>query len=595
MTPLPIIAIPIEHEQDVVLARRRARLVAELLKFDSQDQSRIATAVSEIARNAYTYGGGGRAEFILEKDNPNPVLCVRITDQGPGIEDVDLVLSGNYKSKTGMGLGLLGARRLMDRVSIESVPGRGTSVLMYKHLPPHAPTISAKAVATIAQRVAEQPQDVFEEVRNQNQELLRTLEELRKSKSELEERQESLVRLNRELEDTNRGVVALYAELDERAERLKHADAMKSRFLSYMSHEFRTPLNGIIGLARLLLERESVRGDGEASKQVRFMQNAAEELTDMVSDLLDLAKAESGKLTVTPSDFAVESVIGALRALFRAFPSGSPVVLNFEMPEDLPMLHTDETKLAQILRNLLSNALKFTESGEVRLTVAYQADDDMMLFSVKDTGIGIAPELQGHIFEEYAQVENRLQHRIKGTGLGLPLCKRFSELLGGRLSFTSTPGEGSVFTVAIPRVFADRPHRRKVLLVDDEELSRYLLRALMPAEVELREGRSGAEGLRAAREWKPDLIFLDLMMPDMTGAEVLSELRRDAATRTIPVVIATAWHITPAERDKLNNEATAILRKDVLARSEALEIDFGPPVTVNVRAKTAGNQPAATR
>jgi signal transduction histidine kinase/CheY-like chemotaxis protein len=588
MVTLPIISIPIEHQEDVVLSRRRARYIAELLGFDRQDQTRIATAVSEIARNAYTYGGGGRAEYLIDREDPiSPGLVIRIIDRGPGIPDVDLVLSGRYQSPTGMGLGILGARRLMDRVVIDSKPGQGTTVLMTKHVPAASRAILAKSIAAIAKKVSEAPQDVFEEVRSQNQDLVRTLEQLRTSKAEVEERQESLVRLNRELEDTNRGVVALYAELDERAERLRHADAMKSRFLSYVSHEFRTPLNGIIGLSRLLLERKSVLSDDEAGKQVRLIQKAAEELTEMVNDLLDLAKAEAGKLTVQAADFLVDSLMGALRGLFRAFPSGGPVSLTFDVPENLPPLHTDEAKLAQILRNLLSNALKFTEAGEVCLSVAYDAPSDAMVFSVRDTGIGIAPELQGHIFEEFTQVDNRLQKKIKGTGLGLPLCKRFSELLGGHIRFTSAPAQGSVFTVTIPRIFPVEPPTRKVLIVDDEEVSRYLLRVLLPDGTEVREARNGSEGLRMAREWTPDLIFLDLMMPDFPGPAVLAELRGDPALRGIPVVIATARHVTPDERDMLKGQTTAILRKDVLARSEALEIDFGPPLSVAVRAAGA--------
>jgi anti-sigma regulatory factor (Ser/Thr protein kinase) len=170
---LPILSIPIEHEQDVVIARRRARQVAALLKFDAQDQTRIATAVSEIVRNAFTYGGGGRAEFLIEKERANPALSIRVSDRGPGIQDVDLVLSGSYQSKTGMGAGLIGARRLMDSLKIDSQPGTGTTVLLSKKLSPNAPPLSPKSIGAITQRLSEEPQDFFEEVRTQNQELLR--------------------------------------------------------------------------------------------------------------------------------------------------------------------------------------------------------------------------------------------------------------------------------------------------------------------------------------------------------------------------------------------------------------------------------------
>jgi signal transduction histidine kinase len=578
----PIISVPIQHEQDVVLARRRARQIAELLRFDAQEQVRVATAVSEIARNAFTYAGGGRAEFSVEMDEARAAFAIRIVDDGPGIADLETILNGSYHSRTGMGMGILGARRLMDSVQIDSHPGNGTAVKMSKDLPQGVGRFSSKSLAGIVQSLAREPQDVFEEVRNQNRDLLRALDEVRHAKAELEQRQEQLLRLNRELEETNRGVVALYAELDERAERLRHADTMKSRFLSYVSHEFRTPLNGIMGLARLLLGRHSVQVDAEAQKQVRFMQKAALELSEMVNDLLDLAKVEAGKFTVQAVGFSAETLMGTLRSLFRPLQPDAAVALIFDVPDGVPLLHTDETKLAQILRNLLSNALKFTEKGEVRVTVTHDAERDLVVFSVKDTGIGIAPAHQSVIFEEFSQIENSLQKRTKGTGLGLPLCKRLCELLGGTVSLESAPGLGSTFTVSLPRVYgAGRvPRDRKVLIVDDEEISRYLLRTLMPAHVEILEAAGGTEAIRMARECRPDLVFLDLIMPDISGSEVLRELRCDPATQSIPIVIATSRALDAEERDAFQPYVTAIFSKDILARSAGLRIDFGPPAAV---------------
>ena len=581
----PIISVPIQHEQDIVLARRRARQIAELLLLDAQEQARVATAVSEIARNAFGYGGGGWAEFSVEVDETRQVYAIRIVDQGPGITDLEGILNGSYQSKTGMGMGILGARRLMDQVQIDSQPGGGTAVKMCKHLPQGAPGFSRKFLAGIVQRLAQEPQDLFEEVRNQNRDLLRALDEARHAKAELERRQEELLRVNCESEETNRGVVALYAELDERAERLRHADTMKSRFLSYVSHEFRTPLNGMIGLARLLLGRPSVQGDAEAQKQVRFMQKAALELSEMVNDLLDLAKVEAGKFTVEAVDFSAETLMGTLRSLFRPLQPDASVALTFEVPDGVPLLHSDETKLAQILRNLLSNALKFTEKGEVRVTVAHDAERDLVVFSVKDTGIGIAATDQSVIFEEFSQIANPLQKRTKGTGLGLPLCRRLCELLGGTISLESAPGLGSTFMVSVPRVFGagrQAARDRKVLIVDDEELSRYLLRTLMPDRVEVLEATGGTDGIRIARECQPDLVFLDLIMSDIPGSDVLRELRHDPATQAIPVVIVTSRALDAPERDALQPSVTAIFSKDILAKAAGLQIDFGPLPAVRI-------------
>jgi signal transduction histidine kinase len=584
---LPIMTIRLVHEQDVVIARRRARQIAALLRFEPQDQARIATAVSEIARNAIAYAGGGSVEFLVERAKSGDIFSIRISDSGPGISELHAILSGTYQSKTGMGAGILGAKRLMDRLEIDSRVGQGTVVLLSKILPAHAGPLTADTLAALSQRLGEEPQDFFEEVRSQNHDLLVALEEVRTTNVALEERQDDLERLNRELEETNRGVVALYAELDERAERLRTADAMKSRFLSYMSHEFRTPLNGIVGLTRLLLDRPSIHTDPEAGKQVRFVQDAAEELTELVNDLLDLAKAEAGKLTVHPVDFEAEAVLGAVRGVFRALTSGGAVSLNFDTILDCPRLNTDETKLAQIIRNFVSNALKFTESGEVRVSVIYNEERDAVTFSVSDTGIGIAPQFHSLIFDEFSQIEHPIQKKNKGTGLGLPLCKRLAELLGGTVAVTSTPGEGSVFSVTIPRVYGtpQRHAKRKILIIDDEEISRYLLRALIPSEYEVTEADGGDQGLRLARAHHPDLIFLDLKMPDVSGVEVLRELQKDAATQDIPVVIATSYDVGEIERAGLERSVVTILRKDVLARAEGLAIDFGHTLSVTARPK----------
>ena len=192
---------------------------------------------------------------------------------------------------------------------------------------------------------------------------MRTLDELR-------QRQEELARLNRELEDTNRGVVALYAELDERADHLRRADEVKTRFLSNMTHEFRTPLNSILALTRLLLDRVDGELTPEQERQVYFIRKSAENLSELVNDLLDLAKVEAGKIVVRPAEFEVRNLFGALRGMLRPLLLNTSVNLVFEEPDGIPPLHTDEGKVSQILRNFISNALKFTEQGEVRVSGA---------------------------------------------------------------------------------------------------------------------------------------------------------------------------------------------------------------------------------
>ncbi|MDV9030512.1 ATP-binding protein [Pseudomonas sp. RAC1] len=259
--------------------------------------------------------------------------------------------------------------------------------------------------------------------------------------------------LRAELEETNQGVLALYAELDTQAEQLREASDLKSRFLSYMSHEFRTPLGSILSITSLLSDELDGPLSPEQHKQVTFISMASRELSDMVDDLLDLAKIEAGRITISPAWFHMLDLFSALRGMFRPIVEGSAVDLIFEEPAGLPQLYTDDKKLAQILRNFISNALKFTPRGEVRVCARLEGNDRVR-FSVSDTGIGIAADLHDVLFEDFNQIDSPLQKRLRGTGLGLSLCKRFAELLGGEVGMESSPGVGSSFFVTIPLALA---------------------------------------------------------------------------------------------------------------------------------------------
>ncbi|OOL35088.1 sensor histidine kinase KdpD [Pseudomonas sp. FSL W5-0299] len=272
----------------------------------------------------------------------------------------------------------------------------------------------------------------------------------------IERLQSEATALREELDETNQGVLALYAELDNQAEELRQASDLKSRFLSYMSHEFRTPLGSILSIASLLTDELDGPLSPEQHKQVAFVSTAARELSDMVDDLLDLAKIEAGRITISPAWFDMFDLFAALRGMFRPIVNASAVDLIFEEPVGLPRLYTDDKKLAQILRNFISNSLKFTTRGEVRVSASLEGSSQVR-FAVTDTGIGIAAELHGALFEDFSQVDSPLQKRLRGTGLGLSLCKRFAALLGGDVGVESTPGVGSTFFVIIPLAIAMEP------------------------------------------------------------------------------------------------------------------------------------------
>ena len=684
-----LLTVALHYEQDVVVARQRARQVAGLLGFDAQDQTRIATAVSEIARNAYRYAGGGKVEFRLEGESTPQLMLTRISDEGPGIPDLDSVLGGRYRSQTGMGIGLMGVHRLMDQVEIRTQPGAGTDVVLKKILPPRAPLITRGDLGRIANDLATRaPQGAYEELQEQNRELVRALAELR-------ERQDELMYLNHELEDTNRGVVALYAELDEKADHLRRADDMKSKFLSNMSHEFRTPLNAVRALSRLLLDHVDGELGSEQEKQVGLIAKAAGDLTSLVDDLLDLAKIEAGKIDVRPTEFSIANLFSALRGMLRPLLPGDNLKLVFEEPPPSLELFTDEGKVSQILRNFISNALKFTEGGEVRVYAEVCGDGRLVRFGVDDSGIGIRLEDQARIFEEFTQLPNPLQERVKGTGLGLPLCRRLAQLLGGDVQVHSELGVGSKFTATLPMhylehakaaegapatelepglapvLFVDddietrflyekylrnstyqavtvgtlreardvmrrmRPQAivldillrgedtwrylnqlktdpatasipalvltsvederkglalgadgyclkpvsrtsllerlgaltgRRVLIIDDDPASRYVIHKLLTGRntcvLEAADGRSG---LVAARRSRPSLIFLDLMLPDMRGEQILEALKSDAELQAVPVAIVTSRLLSAQQRAALESQAQAVLQKSELS------------------------------
>jgi len=262
--------------------------------------------------------------------------------------------------------------------------------------------------------------------------------------------EEELEALRKELVETNRGVVALYAELDDAAVQLREASDLKSRFLSYMSHEFRTPLGSIRSITRIMLDRLDGPLNEEQEKQLRFIQSSAVDLNEMVDDLLDLAKIEAGRITISPAWFDMVDLFAALRGMFRPIIANDQVTVVFEEPHDVPRLYTDDKKLSHILRNYISNALKFTLSGEVRVRAVLNDDGETVTFAVHDTGIGIAPEQLSQLFQDFVQIRSPIQKHVRGTGLGLSLSRRFAELLGGSVSVESTIGKGSTFAVRIP-------------------------------------------------------------------------------------------------------------------------------------------------
>lgn len=563
MSSTEILTIGLGSDEAVVLARQRARDVAELAGFDHLDATRIATAASELARNAHRYARDGRVRLLLTDE----AMKIEVVDDGPGIPNLDDILEGRYVSSTGMGRGLVGVRLLMDEFSISAPPGRGTRVEVSKRLPVGHLRLDPLVIRReLLRRGGATP---YDEVRRQNEELLQAFSEVRA-------RQQELVALNRELDDTNRGVVALYAELDETADQLRDADDRKSRFLADMSHELRTPLNSIVALTELLLDGAPLAE--EQRKQVHFIRRTAEEQLRLVDDLLDIAKIEAGKLALSPGDVSVAELFTVLRAQLRPLVRDREVSLHFSAASELPAIRTDEDKLTQILRNLISNALKFTAAGSV--TVLAEEAGGGIRFHVSDTGIGIAEDDLSRIFDEFVQVPGEHQRRARGTGLGLPLSRKLATALGGTIEVSSTVGTGTTFSLSIPlRMGGSAPAPTltgdltgRVLMIDDDETARYVVSTYLSQTAwHVQTARDGAEGLEAIARSTPAAVILDLSMPDLDGIQVLERIRADAGTRAVPVLIHTSRLLAPSERERIRELGADTVDKSTASRAALLD------------------------
>lgn len=574
--------VPLGTEQDVFVARQRAREAARALGFDTHDEVRVATAVSELGRAVVTVGH--QAVVLIGVDGVGPPeLVIEVTAESAWWID----------ESSPQAAALDAGRRLMDSLVVSIDP---PTIRMAKIAAGRLAALKPAEIEHLRQLlVTSAVATPFDELRAQNLELMATLDQLRSKQDELVHVNQELAETNQgvlamyselssELEDTNRGVVALYAELDERTLQLRDASEAKSRFLASVSHELRSPVNSVVAVARFLLEPDSEPLTGSQSHQVGLIISSAEELLARVNELLDLAKAESGKLRPEPACVDLDALLSDLRASMRPLAADGVELLveNTGLPPFT--VETDATLLSQLLRNLISNALKYTERGEVRLTTRPDLSANSVSIRVTDSGIGIAPEHHQLVFEEFFQVPGKHQVGKRSTGLGLAYVRRVAEALGATIELESEIGVGSTFQVTLPMQWLRSPlvspgattdpmtkvRYDTVLIVDDEPGFRQLLRQMLQgAATRVVEADDSESAIRLMREVRPDLVLLDLRMPAGDGEEVLVRATIEDDLKSVPIAVITSVDLD-TEPERRLSRAFAVVSKAGLTQESLL-------------------------
>jgi signal transduction histidine kinase/DNA-binding response OmpR family regulator len=511
--------IRLQHRTSVYEARKKIRGLADALGYDPIVATRLATAVSQATRE-------------LLRSTREPRIAVALATE---LSPPRLVLDFEGRDEIPQPIGLTGFFDVLKQKS------------------PEAGFLGLRASKQLPNPAFEATEAFVTEQRGRIQGLSR--EELM---VEIQQKNRELEQHSAALEET---VAQRTEQLKQAMEAAEDASRAKSGFLANMSHELRTPMNAIIGYAEMLMEDAEDEGNEAAAGDLKKIQSAGKHLLSLINDVLDLSKIEAGRMDLYLESFEISAMVDAVVSTIDALVKKNGNTLKVEVDPSLGAMRADVTKVRQALFNLLSNAAKFTQKGEVGLVVRGEREHgvEWVRMSVSDSGIGIPPEKIERVFEEFSQADQTTTRNYGGTGLGLPISRRFCQLMGGDITVESTVGEGSTFTIRLPAevklapeeseseaeetpaAVAPQPgEERLVLVVDDDPNALDLLgRTLQGAGVRVVTASDGQEALNLARTLHPAAITLDVLMPGMDGWEVLRELKADPKTRDVPVLMVT--------------------------------------------------------
>jgi signal transduction histidine kinase len=518
-----ILSTPIASNLSLVAIRDRARQIGELFGLDDLQRTRFVTAVSEIARNAVQFAGGGTLTFLVgDSSEAANMQCIvaQIADKGPGIAKLEQILSGEHPEGR-PGIGLPGSRRMADGFSVSTGLGRGTTVTLEMFLPRDKPRLTLDKLSVLVDQLTRRKaQTPVEELEQQNRDMLITLGELRRKQTELEE-----------------------------------ADVRKNEFLAMLAHELRNPL-AAVSLALELAERGGA-ATGEHGETLALIGRQTAQLSRMVNDLLDVSRLTRGKVDLHTEVTRIDHlIVGAVEMTAAELERRGHRVSTI-YPREVVLVRGDVARLKQVFSNILHNAARYTSEPD-EVVVRVEATEAEVTVEVCDRGIGIEPSMLPRVFDLFAQASTAIGRQDAGLGIGLTVVKRLVQDHGGSVRVDSAgTGCGTTFVVRLPRVheplpdevdeLASTPQQRaqRILIVDDNRDAAEALEALLTMSGHHCEvAFDGASALVVAESLAPSVAVIDIGLPDMTGFEVARGLREKARGRPL-YLVALSGYTTP--------------------------------------------------